>query len=434
MSRTLPILALVLGQACVRPTLAPDETAPPEGLPPDDSGPRGDTSSVPDTEWIEGWGAPDDGEIEQVFAADCLPSIEITLSQDAITELSRQPFEYQVGEIRWTGCGQDQPLDYQDVGVRLKGRASYQPISGKPSFKIKLDEYVPGQRLHGLRRLTLNNMIQDASMVRERLGYLVFAAAGSPAPLCNHAKVYLNGDYYGLYANVQTLDDEFVEARYAPAPGNLYDTSNDVYCVDFLPEMEHYFELETNQDQADRSDLEAVIAAVNVPSEQFLDRAEAVLDLDAFLGVGAVQAVIADWDGYFGGRNNYKAYHELERDRFILLPWGIDQSFGMRDGRFTDLTYAIDGSSSQRDNGLVFQRCKELASCAHDYESRVEGALAAWDSLRLQDQLDTILEQIGDAAMQDNRRPYTQAEMNDAVTDLRRFLEQRGDIVRGQLE
>lgn len=114
------------------------------------------------------------------------------------------------------------------MGIRLKGWASFQPLDQKPAFKIKFDEFVDGQELLGLERLTLNNMVQDSGMVRERLGYRYLRGLGIPAPLCNHARVYVNEIYYGLYANLQTLDKTFVNSLFDPAPRNLFDSQVDV--------------------------------------------------------------------------------------------------------------------------------------------------------------------------------------------------------------
>ncbi len=383
-------------------------------------------------------GANDSFPAEALYASDLLPTFELTLSDECISALYADPFTYCSGDIRYRPS-EDPAEDVvlENVGIRLKGRASFESIYAKPSFKIKLDEYVDHQRLLGLRRLTFNNMGQDASMVRERLGYLLFREAGVPAPLCNHARIFVNGDYFGLYANVETLDDEFAEHRFSPAPGNLYDTSNDAYFVDFLPKWKDYFELETNRDVEDTSDLDALIEGVNGPSESFYSDADEVLDWDEFLIVGGVQALIADWDGYFGARNNYKIYHELGRDRFVLFPWGIDQTFGFSNDHGEDLLYLLhyplDGSGSGRENGHVFLRCKETEACLDRYYKSVRRALDVWDSLALKEELDFILEQTAAARKDDTRKPYSDEHNADAVSAVRTFLGERGDIVAEEL-
>ena len=54
-----------------------------------------------------------------------------------------------------------------------------------------------------MERMTLNNSIQDPSMVNTCLSYRVFAAAGNPAPRCNFATVSVNGKDLGLYVHVE---------------------------------------------------------------------------------------------------------------------------------------------------------------------------------------------------------------------------------------
>lgn len=367
-----------------------------------------------------------------LFADDAFPIFEITLPQSSIDTLGSEA--YQPGTLRYGD------IVIENVGVRSKGRSTQQGFDGKPSLKIKVNEFVSGQRLLGLKRLTLNNMIQDPSMAHERLGYAVFRAAGVPAPLCNHARVYINGVYFGLYANVQTLDEVFVKEHWDPAPGNLYDIVNDGYGIDFEreqacePPQETKFVLETNEDVNDTSDLTALIEAVSMSrDDSFLSAVEAVMNLDEVLALGAVQAVIADFDGYFGARNNFKAYHELAQDRFILLPWGIDQTFGAEEGSYNKLDYAIDHSGSERQRSLLYDRCANNPQCQMRYEAQVALALAAFEGLDLETQLDAILAQVATAIAEDTRKPYSAQTHLNSVSDLRDFLSMRADIVRDQL-
>ena len=95
-----------------------------------------------------------------------------------------------------------------DVGIRLKGGVgSFRPLTKKAAFKVKFDEYVEGQTLLGLKKLTLNNMVQDPSMIHETLGLRGRFARracrprGRATPTCA-----VNGEDYGLYLDVETLD------------------------------------------------------------------------------------------------------------------------------------------------------------------------------------------------------------------------------------
>ena len=374
-----------------------------------------------------------------LFAADAFPTFEFTLPPESVTALTNDGEIYQRGTLRYGD------IEIQNVGVRIKGRASLRGFDEKPSFKIKMHEFVPGQRLLGLKRLTLNNMVQDPSMVRERLGYAVFRAAGVPAPLCNHARVYINGEYYGLYANVQSLDDVFLREHWTPSPGNLYDITNDEYHIDFERERPSFlnqnpaptetkFELETNKAVNDTSDLTALIDAVSLSTNSnFLSAVEAVMDLDEVLAMGAVQAVISDWDGYFGARNNYMAYNELSQDRFLLFPWGIDQTFGIQDDVYNKLNYRIDHSDSERPRGLIYDRCEQNVTCRARYNDQVSFAVTVFEDLDLLAMLQVILDQVEQAAMEDTRKEYSNMTWQQGIADLRDFLTKRAALVRAQL-
>ena len=375
-----------------------------------------------------GAGAPGAAYAE-IFAADRLLELELTLSPQAIEALSADPITYQRGTLTYQG------RVWQDVGIRLKGRASAQGFDEKPAFKLKFNEFSPNQRFFGLKRLTLNNMVQDPTMLRERLGYEYLRELGLPAPKANYARVVVNGDYYGLYLNLQTLDEVFVQEAFpGQGVGNLFDITNDAYFIDFdrsnePPLQETMFVLETNEARADISDLTALIDAVwGSSGKNFLTAAEAVLDLDEVLALGAAQAVLADWDGYFGARNNYKAYHELERDKFVILAWGIDQTF-----RYDKVDYAIDHSDSERPRSLVYERCAEAPACLLRYRASVKRAVDVFEGLPLEAALDAWLELAADAAAEDPRQPFSAEEREKAVSELRAFIAERPARVRAQL-
>ncbi|MCX6905794.1 MAG: CotH kinase family protein [Verrucomicrobia bacterium] len=57
----------------------------------------------------------------------------------------------------------------------------------------------------------------------------------------------------------------------------------------------------------------------------------AVLDLDRFISFMATEVMICHRDGYCLARNNYRIYHDPDRDKMIFLPHGMDQLFGRAD-------------------------------------------------------------------------------------------------------
>jgi hypothetical protein len=387
----------------------------------------------------QAWEAPaKEGTVEAPFAflfdGQHLPIFELSLPESSYRSLVAEPFVYQPADFTYRS-----PRDARDkivlpaVGVRLKGQGSFAPIGRKPALRIRFDKYVKRQHLFGLRNLTLNNMGQDPSMVRERLGYHVYKETGVVAPLCNHARVFVNGSYYGIYANVQTVDRVFVRTRFNRIPGNLYDTSQEYYRTDLVPGWKPYFVLKTNRAENDTSDLDEAIQAICAPPEDFVSAAESVIDLDQWLAVGAVQAVDADWDSYFFGPNNYSLYYDPGDGRFLLVPRGGDQAFGMLQGRFRYMRYPISGPRERHRGGRVFRRCQASPECYERYLGHVERTVQLWEGLDLPGELERILEQIRPFVYEEKGygRPYQRFER--AVEDLRRFLRRRGGLVRQQL-
>jgi len=357
-------------------------------------------------------------ESDPLYDPDALPTFELDIPDSTRDALFADPGLYQPATFRYG----DLTLE---VGIHLKGSASFRDLDGKAAFKIKFDEYVVGQRFFGLRRLTLNNSTQDPSMLAERIGFRFYRAAGAIAPRCNSARVVVNGEYWGLYANVETIDDEFAEARWDDAPGNLYDIN--AYFVDVTPGSEDGYDQETNEDVPDKSDLTALIEAANGPADTFLEDVATRLDVRETLAVGGAQAIIADWDGYFGAINNYKLYHELDSDRFVLIPYGIDQTFG-------DVSYDVYGSDSNRNNSWLFVQCKNDGDCLAEYQEAVANALAVWESLPLEAELDAWYAQIRDSAYEDPRKEVSNAEFDADVDRVRQFIRDRAADVHAQLD
>ena len=215
---------------------------------------------------------------------------------------------------------------HADVGVRKKGFVGSQS-STKPSLKLRFDKYVDNQSLGGvMNRMTLNNSVQDPSMVNTCLSYRVFAAAGNPAPRCNFANVSVNGTDLGLYVHVEEFKAPFLSSHFGNADGNLYEGT----VSDFTPEFRGTIEKKTNEDADDWSDIDAVVGALRDSSDAGLKALGEIVDLDRFLSFWATEVLVGHWDGYAGDRNNYWFYREPD-GRFVFMPWGTDGTFHLQD-------------------------------------------------------------------------------------------------------
>ena len=112
-----------------------------------------------------------------------------------------------------------------NVGIRAKGNTSLSSVatlgSEKYSFKIEFNHYVKGRLYKGLDKLSLNNLIYDATMMKDYLAYTLMAKMGVPSPLCSYAQITVNGEAWGLYLAVEGVEDGFME-RNNMTTGELY--------------------------------------------------------------------------------------------------------------------------------------------------------------------------------------------------------------------
>ena len=115
---------------------------------------------------------------------------------------------------------------YKNIGIRAKGNTSLSTVSSmgsdRYSFKIEFDQYDSTTSYHGLDKLSLNNLIQDTTMMKDYLTYQMMAQFGAAAPLCSYAWLTVNGEDWGLYLAVEAVEDAFLQRNYGSDHGELY--------------------------------------------------------------------------------------------------------------------------------------------------------------------------------------------------------------------
>jgi hypothetical protein len=228
------------------------------------------TVLAPETE-TESIGSP------VVFSTDpsVVHALELTLPDEAIDALRAQPTAWVEGTVSYQG------QTWSQVGLRLKGSASFQSIDGKPAWKIKFAEYVEGQRFHGLERLTLNNEVWDATMMAETMSYWVWRDNGSPAPRTSYASVTLNGVLLGTYAVLESMDDDFMDHTWPGSNGGVYEMTRN---CDFTGDCS-CFELQETGPDHDPDGITRGCEAVAIGTADALAEAFDWKALIAFLAV-----------------------------------------------------------------------------------------------------------------------------------------------------
>jgi len=247
----------------------------------------------------------------------------------------------------------DGDVALRDVGIRLKGHGTFQPIDKKPAFALKCNEFVSGQEYHGLNKFALNNLALDASYVRELMAAQLYRDAGIPAARGTHVRVRLNGRDLGFYVLVEAMNKSFLKRELGNGGGNLYE--GETKDIDQKLDQE-------NGDDLSQNDLKALVTAARATASERLSKLQAVLDVDQFTSFLAMEMLTADIDGYTFKRNNYRVYHHPKTDKLMFLPHGLDATFG-------------SASFKPPTGSLLVKALWELPEFQHQYNARL-GELA----------------------------------------------------------
>ena len=239
-------------------------------------------------------------------------------------------------DMKWNG------QTVYNVGIRSRGRGSRN--AHKPGLKIDFDKYATNQRFLGLKSLVLDNLTQDSSGVHETVSMRFYERLGIPAPREAHVRLYVRGEYIGLYALVESVDKEFL-ARVYGSIGE--DTQNDGWLYEFvwqedwrftdlgsdLAAIKLRFDATTHESKSDeekyRQIQELITLANQTPEDRFVEVIGPRFDLPGFIRFVAAQAFLGDTDGFLGafGINNFYVYRLENRIQHVMIAWDTDNTF-----------------------------------------------------------------------------------------------------------
>jgi spore coat protein CotH len=312
------------------------------------------------------------------------------------------------------------------VGVRSRGKGSR---SGeKPGLLIDTNRFVANQEFHGLKKLVLDNTIQDNTFLKEPLAYQVFEAMGIAAPAVSYTRVTVNDEYWGVYMLIENVDKEFLEARLGDKEGYLYkyEYVEDYRFTDKGSDARSYlgiFQPETHEDKPDPTGLMQFIQAANTaPEAGFAAAMSQYIDVDKFLTYIAVENAIAEQDGFVGleGMNNFYVYQYTGQTKFVFIPWDQDTSY-------VSATWPV----LQRVDTNVLTR-KLLADPAKKqfYLDQIKAAAArAVNPSFLNPKIELYYGVMRNAVLMDTKKPWTNEQFEGGVEGMKGIIAARpGDI------
>jgi uncharacterized protein (TIGR03437 family) len=226
-------------------------------------------------------------------------------------------------------------LKFDSVGVRFKGNSSYTGASTKKKpFRVKLNQYVKGQKVGGAASFSLSNAWNDPSFVREKPYYEMAAAAGLKAPRSNFAALYINDQYWGLYVMSEVVNGDFLTSRFAKGDdgGNLYKAQIGgalTYLGDDPMPYARFYEKQSNEDANDWTDLIELCRLIDqTDAADFPSKVAPLLDIDSILTALALDNLTVNLDSYVDMAQNYYLYRQPSTGKWVWIVWDPSLAFG----------------------------------------------------------------------------------------------------------
>ena len=225
---------------------------------------------------------------------------------------------------------------FNNAGVRFRGSKSFRPGSKRNALHIKLNYIDKRQNIQGHQTIKLSNALRDPSMVREVLSYEI-ARNYMPAPKANYARVNVNGETYGLFVNVEAVDENFLNKQFGSSE-NAFFKVNQNAGEDTPPGCQNkiYGSLEheegancylNNFEKISEHGWDDLIELTNTLNNKTADIGK-VLNVDRTLWMLAFNNVLVNLSSYSGQQSvNYYLYKD-DSGQFSPIVWDLNLSFG----------------------------------------------------------------------------------------------------------
>jgi spore coat protein CotH len=366
---------------------------------------------------------------DDLFNAQTLHDIRLFINTRELSLLREHYLDntYYTADLLWRN------LRVRNVGVRSRGVASRSGT--KPALRVDFDRYTTGQRFVGLRSLVLKNLWEDGSMMHEALAMSLITRLGQPAPRESFCRLFINNEYQGLYAIVESVDTSFLQRSYGESSGYLFsfqlgEPFRGEDLGDDLAPYKALFEAQTHEREAE-SILYAPIRTLFREVNQDMDavwreRVEQYIDLAQFVTEAAMEAFFAENDGLIGvsGMNNFYLYRPADSTRHRVIPWDKDNAFLL-------VGYPI---LTRSDENVIFRRAMQFDDLRDLFFQTVESAArAASGDNWLESEISRITDLIASAVETDTRKPFSTDAFFESVEFLKEFARSRPEIVRQQI-
>lgn len=248
-----------------------------------------------------------------------LPTYALTVAPEHLTALEEniENRDYEVpGQFTFEG------RTWQ-VQVRYRGRSTrFEP---KKPWHVRFSK---DDRFQPSRRMELLAAYKDGGYLTEKLWYDMAASVGLKVPRARYVHVTLNGEYQGVYTELEAIDKAFLRTHGLDSDSDIYRCGMQD-CELRPPPRESYMEpwsKRTNEDQP-WDGLWAFIDGINrTPAHRFRAFAEEHFALEDYLTWLVLDAFIAN--DYHVDSRSYLIYDKAQR-KWVYVPWDLNNALSL---------------------------------------------------------------------------------------------------------
>lgn len=328
-----------------------------------------------------------EGLYRKLFLKDSIQTTSITMDENNLNYLLQNAIDepYVMTESVTIG---EETIGY--AGLKTKGNwtlwATNESESDRFSFTVNFGKFVTKkthgakQNFYGLKKVSFNNLFHDKTALKEYTALRLMDEMGVPTPEYGISKLYINGEYYGVYFMVEAMETSILERFYETDEisdylykledtSYIYDTALDAYkdeegnfTMDSLQQVLYEnedgdyvaegellnsaafweFDSDTLQDVAEM--LPTVLTwenklnllsqgkdfqgnDIDVNSKEYIALLNEIMDVEETLKYFATHSFIVQQDNMFSNYQNYAFYLD-ENGKSRIIPWDYDLAWG----------------------------------------------------------------------------------------------------------
>ncbi|MBR3023054.1 MAG: CotH kinase family protein [Oscillospiraceae bacterium] len=371
---------------------------------------------------------------------------------------------------------------FNNIAIRAKGGSSLEDVAAQKgsrySLKLEFDHNDKSVSYHGLDKLSLNNMIYDTTYMKDYITYRMMQDMGVVTPLVSYSYITVNGNDFGLYLNIEGIEDSFLKRNYSSSSGNLYkpesgggefengedeyidwenidwdslsdeeieemfggfEEASDAVCLKYIDDNISSYEdciFVNAKTKITESDKKRLINAIKIMNSG--KSINSAVDTDSVIKYFVVHNFVSNDDGYTSNSvHNYYLYED--KGIMSMIPWDYNLAFGTMLEHSADevINQSVDSLLTGEDVStrpmfgwiVTDNRYRELY---HQYYGKFVSEQI--DSGKISEMINNTAELLKPYIEKDPTKYYTADTFPKGVEALHKYFALRSESVKSELE